>query len=542
MSGRPRYPWSEGDALYADELNAAIANAGSGEPVFDGVTRGYQGTTVDLTALSPAGAAIGDGVTDASPAFTAAAALPGDAAVIIPAGRYLLNGAKHFLFAHRLNMVGAGRDCVTIVFPPSTTITAVSFQFYGGGRVSGITVDLANVVQPSAGPIGIFYANTNRFDFTDNAVINGSATAYIYPVMLVNQTSGFSISDNIFSFAAPSLLSGNGAIAIQSGGVGSVSANGKISDNLFTNGGISVDATDTVVSGNSFNNWGIQGAAIYIPGDSAGVHKRNVVANNVIVGRTVALAAGDVLAGMEIGTPDTLIFGNTLSQCPGDGIDFFGPNTVIVGNTIVGAGRTGGGNGAVGIAARATASVRPTGGIIEGNTVRDDGSNTLTYGFGDEPYNAGAGTGVNTTTQTCTTQIGNNNFSGTLGPMAVRSNETYTTIFSGNAARGGTAGGTANAQTIAATVPPIIGTTLVAGLTVSFVPVANNTGATTLSVKTAVPTAVTDLLNVATKTTGAIAINKVSGGSLVPLVGGELLAAVPTTVTYNGTVWIWGPR
>jgi hypothetical protein len=24
--------------------------------------------------------------------------------------------------------------------------------------------------------------------------------------------------------------------------------------------------------------------------------------------------------------------------------------------------------------------------------------------------------------------------------------------------------------------------------------------------------------------------------------GGELLAAVPTTVTYNGTVWIWGPR
>ena len=65
-------------------------------PVFDGITRGYNGTTVDLTALTPAGAAVGDGVTDASPAFAAAIALPGQVTVTLPGGTYLLATTKNF--------------------------------------------------------------------------------------------------------------------------------------------------------------------------------------------------------------------------------------------------------------------------------------------------------------------------------------------------------------------------------------------------------------------------------------------------------------
>ena len=66
--------------------------------------------------------------------------------------------------------------------------------------------------------------------------------------------------------------------------------------------------------------------------------------------------------------------------------------------------------------------------------------------------------------------------------------------------------------------------TLQTGYQVTVVPNTANSGSTTLNVAS----------------TGVKTIQKLSGGSLVNLSGGELAGGTPATVTYNGTVWVLG--
>ena len=83
MNDRPHYPWKQGEELFAEELNAAIANSGA------------YGPFVPMHANTPANimdhGGKGDGVTDDGPAIRAL--LPLGGAIYFPKGRYLFNGS-----------------------------------------------------------------------------------------------------------------------------------------------------------------------------------------------------------------------------------------------------------------------------------------------------------------------------------------------------------------------------------------------------------------------------------------------------------------
>lgn len=82
----------------------------------------------------------------------------------------------------------------------------------------------------------------------------------------------------------------------------------------------------------------------------------------------------------------------------------------------------------------------------------------------------------------------------------------------------GTTGGTTTAYTLTCTVPPAA---YQAGQAFEFVPGSTNTGASTLNVNGV----------------GAVAINKVSAGSLVAVAAGDLPAGIRQRVVYTGSVF-----
>lgn len=124
MNDRPHYPWNQGDELFAEELNAAIANSGAYGPFVPLHANSSPVNVLDFGA-DPTGA------TDSTAAFNAAIASRAfnNAEVYIPLGRYTLTDAV--TLGAGCVIQGAGRNLTLIQINTSFNMSAQGVFVFG---------------------------------------------------------------------------------------------------------------------------------------------------------------------------------------------------------------------------------------------------------------------------------------------------------------------------------------------------------------------------------------------------------------------------
>lgn len=317
----------------------------------------------------------GDGVTEDTAAFTAAynaGVAAGGAYIDVPAGTFLVGNL--FLQTDRSNGVhfrGQGSKVTTVKLKAGSASSGVFiFRFADNVSVSDMTVDGSSV----AGTDSAIYLVDCTNAVVERCQVFGSLAGGIG----FNSVQTGAIRDNEVSRSATSPGS-NYSLLCLSGS--SRSVNITISGNICQNSPIQIYDTDYAVISNNVVNGAGFGALIGVGNGKFATVIGNSLSNGVGTDEN-----GVAVQGIENNASGSTIIGNTISNVAGGGIDSFGPNCVIVGNTITDAGTvtSGASKNSFGISlASNLVDLDASGTLVAGNVVRNSAGTTCEYGYGE---------------------------------------------------------------------------------------------------------------------------------------------------------------